>query len=210
MKVRVCIQSWLLAIFRTRSLAADSNYAPAYDIQGLVYSEMREFESAEKSFKHALDLTPNDFDVNHNYGWYLCNRQNRPKDAVHYFMVAVKNPLYQTPEKSLVQAGLCSLKAGDLDAADDYLHQADRIVQDDPTTLIGLANLGYARGEYANSRMLLKRVSKIIQPTPESLWLGIRVERKLGGDELARLQDDLSAKFPQSDEARKLAKGQFD
>ncbi|MBV8465830.1 MAG: type IV pilus biogenesis/stability protein PilW [Burkholderiales bacterium] len=193
------------------ALAAESDYAPAYSVRGLVLSELREFDGANDSFKKALSLAPDDFDINHNYGWFLCNRVGKYKDSLHYFTQAVKNPLYTTPEKSLVMAGTCAIKANDLDAADAYLHQAERSMPNNsPVMFQSLAELAYARGEFQSARDLLEREAKVAPATAASIWLAIRVDRKLGDKPTATLENDLSTRFPQTDEARKLAKGQFD
>jgi len=53
--------------------AADSSYAPAYGLFGLVYMELKDNERAEDNFQRALRLSPNDGDIAHNYGQFLCN-----------------------------------------------------------------------------------------------------------------------------------------
>jgi type IV pilus assembly protein PilF len=53
--------------------SADPNYAPAHGLLGLVYMELKENALAETSFERALRLSPNDPDINHNYGWFMCN-----------------------------------------------------------------------------------------------------------------------------------------
>src|SRR4051812_37262363 len=73
--------------------AADANYAPAYSMFGLVYTELREKALAQQSFERALQLSPADGDINHNYGWFLC-QNGRESDSIPYFMQAVRNPLY--------------------------------------------------------------------------------------------------------------------
>src|SRR5439155_98792 len=60
-----------LAEART-AIAADSSYAPAYNVLGLVYSDLRENGEAEGAFERSLRLNPNDPDANHNYAWFLC------------------------------------------------------------------------------------------------------------------------------------------
>jgi len=193
------------------AIQAESDYAPAYSVQGLVYSDLREYDNAERSFQKALHLTPNDPDANHNYGWFLCNKVGRYKESVQYFINAVKNPLYTTPVKSLQQAGLCALKAGDFTSADDYLHSADRSEPDNPATLLGMAQLAYRHGSFTEARTLVTREGRLAPPTAESLWLAARIEQKLGErGAQEEFEHDLRSKFPDSDENRKLAAGQYD
>ena len=193
------------------AIQAESDYAPAYSVQGLVYSDLREYDNADRSFQKALHLAPIDPDANHNYGWFLCNKVGRYKESVQYFINAVKNPLYATPVKSLQQAGLCAIKAGDFSAAEDYLHNADRAEPDNPSTLLGMAQLAYRHGNFADARTLMTREGRLAPPTAESLWLAARIEQKLGEHEAqTAFEHDLRSKFPDSDETRKLSAGQYD
>lgn len=194
-----------------KALEANPNYAPAYDVQGLVYMDLREFDTADKNFRRAVSLDPTEPNANHNYGWFLCQKRNAFRESIPYFVAALKNPLYSQPEKSLQQAGLCALKAGDVAAATDYLRQADRAQPDNPQTLYGLALLAYRRGELEASRALLFRQARLGSPSADALWLNLRLERKLGNaDNEAGFGKELKTRFPDSEEARLLAAGQYD
>ncbi|MDA1118121.1 MAG: hypothetical protein O2979_08940 [Proteobacteria bacterium] len=54
------------------AVAADPTYATAHGIFGLVYMELRENDLARQNFQRALGYAPDDPDINHNYGWFLC------------------------------------------------------------------------------------------------------------------------------------------
>src|SRR6266513_6348661 len=71
----------------------DPTYAPAYNIFGLIYAVLGDDRKAEQSFAQALQLAPNDSDIRHNWGWYLC-QHGREHDALVEFETAVRNPLY--------------------------------------------------------------------------------------------------------------------
>ena len=105
------------------ALRADPNPGPAYNMLGLVYMELREDQAAQQSFERALRLNALDSDANNNYGWFLCQRQ-RHEEGIKYFLAAIKNPLYQTPDKSLVNAGMCSLDRGDQASAAQFFQRA--------------------------------------------------------------------------------------
>ena len=78
---------------------ADANYAPTHGMYGLVYMQLRENDRAESSFERALQLAPSDPDINHNYGWFLCQTGREPA-SVKYFLDAIRNPLYTTQLRS--------------------------------------------------------------------------------------------------------------
>ncbi|WP_460529157.1 type IV pilus biogenesis/stability protein PilW [Chitinimonas naiadis] len=193
------------------ALLAKPDYALAYNVQGLVYTDLNELDTADKSFRRALDIDSRDPDINHNFGWFLCNKRNLAAESLRYFANALKNPLYDRPEKSLQQAGLCSIKAGELRQAEDFLRKADRAQADNPGTLLGLAQLAFARAEYDSTRVLLARQARLGTPAAEALWLNVRNERRLGNSEAeAGYAKELKSRFPNSEEARRLANGQYD
>lgn len=194
-----------------KALAAVSDYAPAFNVQALVYMDLKELDTADESFQRAIKLDASNADSNHNYGWFLCFKRSRYTDGIKYFLAAVKNPLYTTPEKSLQQAGLCSIKAGDLSGAEDFLQKADRLQPNNPQTLLGLAQLAWQRKQLDTARKFLLQQARAASPSAESLWLNVRVERKLGNTENETgFAKELRTRFPDSDEALLLAAGKYD
>lgn len=198
-----------LEVLRT-ALAADSGYAPAHSMLGLVYMELRENVLAEQSFERALRLAPNDADINHNYGWFLCNT-GKEETATRYFLKAVRNPLYATPWKSYSAAGTCVLKKDKLKEATEYFGEALRLEPDEPIALIKLAGIEYRTGDTAAARKRISHYNRVGRVSPEALWLGLRIERKLGNRNGEHsYADQLRRRFPDSEEARKLQRGEYD
>lgn len=193
------------------ALEFSSEYGPAYNVQGLIYMDLGELDTAEQNFQRALRIDAGNPENNHNYGWFLCNKRNRYTDAIRYFNVALKNPLYTTPVKSVQLIGVCALRNGDLAMADEYLQRADRMLPNNGQTVLGLAGIAYGRGELQKARDLLLRQARLVSPNAESLWLNVRVERKLGnGDVEQGFAKELRTRFPDSPEARLLAQQKFD
>jgi type IV pilus assembly protein PilF len=191
------------------ALAADQNYAPAHNVQGLVSMELRDNAGAETSFKRALALAPNDPDVAHNYGFFLC-ATGREQDGVQQYMTAIRNPLYQGPAKSWAAAGRCIEKRDPAEAEKFY----DRALKLDPNTIGAMmpyAHLQYRKGALNEARSLVARYLKLVEPTAESLWLAVRVERKLG-DKVAEgnYATQLRRRFPGSKEYQDFLRGNFD
>jgi type IV pilus assembly protein PilF len=192
------------------AIAADPNYAPAYNVLALVHADLRENEQAQANFERALRINPADADVNHNYGWFLC-QSGREEQSLRYFLAAVRNPLYATPQKSYAMAANCALRKNrDADAFDFY----ERALRLDPNyilAIIGMAQVQYKRGQLAESRVLVTRFNRMIEPTAESLWLALRIERKLG-DRAAEstYASQLRRQYPGTPEYQELLKGQYD
>lgn len=191
------------------ALSADTSYAPAYNVQGLISLELRDNAGAEASFKRALALAPNDPDVRHNYGFFMC-QTGRPQEGLQEYMTAIRSPLYQTPAKTWAAAGRCIMDR-DPAEAERYFDRALRLDPNSLGAMMPYAQLQYRRGAYLEARNLVSRYQKIVEPTAESLWLGVRVERKLG-DRSAELNaaTQLRRRFPNSKEYQELLRGNFD
>ena len=190
--------------------AADSSYAPAHSMFGLVYMELKENQLAETSFERALRLSPNDPDINHNFGWFLCNT-SREKESVKYFAQALRNPLYATPWRSYSAAGLCSLRTGNTKDAEEFFQRALKLEPDDTRSLLKLGEIRYRQGNTDEARRLVSRHNKLVAPSAESLWLALRIERRLGervAEQSYAIQ--LRRRFPGSAEYRALQQGKYD
>jgi type IV pilus assembly protein PilF len=192
------------------AVAADPSYALAHGMFGLVYMELRENQLAEQSFERALKLAPNDPDLNHNYGWFLCQTKREP-ESIKYFLQAIRNPLYPTPQRSYAAAGQCSLKANNLKDAEGLLARALKLDPDDPNALLQMGQVRYREGNFDDARRMVTRRNRVADPSAESLWLALRIERKLGerGAE-ASYASQLRRRFPSSPEYQAMQRGEFD
>jgi len=190
--------------------AADPSYALTYSLFGLVYMELRENQLAQSNFERALRLSPTDPDINHNYGWFLC-QTGRENESINYFMQAVKNPLYLTPWRSYSAAGVCSMRKNDLKQAEDFFQRALRQEPDDAGSLLQLGQIRYRQGGLEEARKLVARYNRITEPTAESLWLALRVERKLGERAAeSSYANQLRRRFAASREYQQLQRGEYD
>jgi type IV pilus assembly protein PilF len=193
-----------------KATSADADYAPAYNIRGLVHGELREDETAEQDFRHALDLQSQYSDAHNNYGQFLCKRK-RTKEAMSHFETALSNPLYATPEKAQSNAGACILETGDLAAAEMYFIRATKRAPDHASALLGLAEVDYRLNRWLPARALLRKLSDRGELGAQALWLGVRVERSLGDhDAETSYADQLRRRFPDSIQTQWLMVGQYD
>jgi len=190
--------------------AADPSYAPAHSLLGLVYMDLKEQSLAAQSFERALSLAPNDGDINHNYGVFLCQTKREP-DSIKYFMQAVKNPLYATPSRSWSAAGVCTLRTDRPKEAEQYFERALRLQPDEPAALLNLGEIRYKQGKMNEARLLVARFNKLDQGSAESLWLALRIERKTGQKVAEQsFANQLRRRFPGSPEYQALQRGNFD
>ena len=186
------------------AIKIDPTYAQAYNISGLVYAYLGDDRKAEQSFTQALQLSPNDSETLHNWGWYLCTH-NRARESLPQFDAAVRNPLYKTPEVALVNAGRCAQAAGDDAAAENYFRRALALQPGNPLASLGLAQLAYKAHRYDEARSWMKGVLLMNNPPPVALRLGGCIERKLG-DRQAELSyiSQLKNRYPDALETKAI------
>lgn len=189
---------------------ADPSYGPAYNVAGLIYAELQDDRAAEESFRQALRINERDSDANNNYGAFLCQRK-REAEGIKFFLLALRDPLYRTPERSYVNAGICARRRGDTEGAEQFFRSALKSDPNNLHALYQLTDMSYAKARYAEARPLLDLLRPVARNSPEILWLTLRNERRLGdSNALESLAHQLRTNFPNSREAELLAAGQFD
>jgi len=193
-----------------QSLVLDPNYMPAHNLRGLIYMRLNELKLAEDSFKRALTLAPRDGNVLHNYGWLLC-QQSRFAESSQSFTQALANPTYSARAKTWLTQGLCEIRAGKPAEAEFSLNRSLELDAGNPVTGYNLALLLYQRGELVRAQFYIRRINNSELANAETLWLGMRVERKLDNQiALQQLAAQLDKRFPQSRELQAYQRGQFD
>jgi type IV pilus assembly protein PilF len=192
-----------------QALVADPNNADAYSLRGLVYMRLEDAGMAEDSFRRAIAINPRDPNARHNYGWLLC-QQNRYGDAAVQFTEALGVPGYTDRAKTLMTQGVCELKAGQRPQAERSLQQAYEIDAGNPVVGFNLASVLAQREEWSRAQFYIRRVNNSASASAETLWLGIKIERKLNNREAtAQLGGQLQRRFPQSREATAYERGNF-
>lgn len=191
-------------------IGIDPSFSQAYNLRGLIYMRLNDTGQAEDSFRRALSLDPRDGDTLHNYGWLQC-QQRRYDDSVRSFGQALANPTYGGRAKTLMAQGLCQARAGRTADAERSLSRSYELDAANPVTGYNLARLLYQRGDLKRSQFYIRRLNNSELANAESLWLGIRVERRLG-DRVAmtQLAEQLRRRHPQSRELTAYNRGAFD
>ena len=193
-----------------QAISADPNYSPAHNLRGLVYMRLGEVDLARESFRRALSLAPRDADIAHNLAWLLCQQRQYTESNTLFTQVA-SNPSYIGRAKSLMAQGVCLARAGDVTQAEKMLLQSFEIDPANPITAYSLAQLLFKRGDLSTAQFYLRRLNGGNLANAETLWLGIKVEMKLGNQLAARqLGDQLRRGFPQAKELQAYQRGAFD
>jgi type IV pilus assembly protein PilF len=181
-----------------KALEAKRDYADVHSALAMVYERLLEYNKADFHYREAINLKPEDGGNYNNYGVYLC-RRGEFKKADKNFAKAIEAPRYKTPERALENAGACAKQIPDLEKAEEYLRKALSINPKLPLALSEMADVMYRKENYMSTRAYLQRFGEVSKYTPQSLWLGIQTERKLGDDQAeARYAKLLQSQYPDS------------
>ena len=188
-----------------QSLAAKSNYAPAFNVRALIHMALHEDVEAEADFKRSLSIDEKNSETHSNYGWFLC-QSGREKDSITHFVAALKNPLYQTPEQAYLNAAVCSQKINNFAVAEDFFQRALVVRPDLPQALLGMAQLNFAKQDFGLAKKFFNQyAAKTDTLSAENLALAVRIERQLGDrNSAASYAMKLRNLYPDSKEARAL------
>lgn len=191
------------------ALAADPEYGEAYNLRGLVYMRLNDYSLAESSFRRALALKPGDANTLHNLGWLMC-QQDRHDPAMQFFAQALADPAYGDRAKTLMTRGLCQMRANKPVEAQESLLQSFQLDAGNPITEYNLALLLFQQDDLKRAQFYARRLNNSEWANAESLWLGIKIERRIGNrDAVEQLAVPLRKRFAQSREAGLYERGAF-
>ena len=184
-----------------KAISADPTYAPAHTVIAVLYEQIGEMSLAGKHYREAVELSPDNGDVNNNYGVFLC-KSGKASGAEKYFLTAVEDPFYRTPGVAYANAGSCELQSENLDKAERYLRQSLEYDAEFSDALFALAKLSFMKGENFKARAFLQRFESSTAVTAESLSLGSRIEASRQNSEAAeQYLDQLMLQVPNSAQA---------
>ncbi|MDO5623441.1 MAG: type IV pilus biogenesis/stability protein PilW [Pseudomonadota bacterium] len=193
-----------------RAQQADPSFADAYNLGGLIYMAMGETQLAQANFQRAISLNGRDADAMHNLGWLYCQQGNHAESTA-MFQRAVAVPGYTGRAKTLMTQGVCEARAGQTEAAEATLMRSYELDAGNPVTAFSLAKLLYNRGDNERAQFYTRRLNNSELANAESLWLGIKVERRLNNQQaVQQLASQLRRRFPQSPELIAYERGAFD
>ena len=193
-----------------KSIQIDPTLADSYVLGGLIYMALGDTALAESHFQRALAANPRDADAMHNLGWLLCQK-GQYAQAQAQFERAAAIPTYQGRAKTLMAQGICQARAGQAPQAEATLMRSYELDAGNPVTAYNLALLLFQRGDLNRAQFYIRRLNNSELANAESLWLGIRVERRLNNRQaMEQLAAQLRRRFPQSRELLAHERGAFD
>lgn len=184
------------------ALKDDPTFAPAYNLLGLIYMDLGEDVEARDAFQKGMTLDGADSDLLNNFGWFECQRGDVNR-GLQLFAQVQKDGLYPTPEKPLLNQGVCQRKIGKTQEAEESFRRAVLYKPDLAPALFGLAELAFARGALKESQGYINRYQRVTQAGPDALLLGARVALGLNDNaQASQYLDQLKRRYPESREAR--------
>jgi type IV pilus assembly protein PilF len=193
--------------FIDRAVSQDPKNPNVQATAGMVYERLGDNAKAEHAYASAARLGKDDPNIENSYAGFLC-RTGKTAEGEKLFLKAIHDPVYQTPDVALVNAGVCVHGAGDAVDAERYFRQALTIRPNSAEALLQLGTLSLERGDAAESLDFVRRYLAVNPPSPEILWLGLRAERKRGDDTAASgYARQIESQFPGSEQARMMRSG---
>jgi type IV pilus assembly protein PilF len=198
-----------LAIERlTRALDQNPRLADAHSIIALAYEQQGIAEQAEEHYRRATQLEPNNPAAANAYATFLC-RTNRFDQAEPLFRRAANNPVYNTPEVALTNAGLCARSAGNNAKAEEYFRAALNEQPRFADALRNMMDLSYQSENYMQTRAFVQRYLEAQPASPDVLLMCYNVEQRLNNRLAAdRCAERLRSGFPTSAEFAQLQDAQ--
>jgi type IV pilus assembly protein PilF len=184
----------------TKALRQDPESASAHNAYAILQDRLKQLDLAEYHYEKATKLDRKDSQAANNYGTFLC-KNGRERESEKYFLQALDNPLYNTPEYAYTNAAICILKVGEVDSAKEYLRKALTERSDFAPALLTMGGLYFDQQGYLDAKSYLDRYHLVAKPGPRSLWLSIQTAWKLDPDaDVTELVQRLQTDFPESQE----------
>jgi type IV pilus assembly protein PilF len=190
-----------------KAVEQDPGLATAHAALGVVYEKLEDLDGAERQYRRAVSLAPDDPDTLNALAVFLCGKRQKTEDALRNFDKAIAIPLsVKDANRAMLNtnAGTCARRS-DPARAEQYLRRA--LAEDPrfPDALLQLGEVSLDQGNPLQARAFVQRYLAAHQPSPGALWLGVRVERSLGDTAAAdRYAEQLQRQFPEAGETRLL------
>jgi type IV pilus assembly protein PilF len=188
-----------------RAVKQDPHNVEGQTAMAFLQERLNQPEEAERYYRNAQRLAPDNAEVANNYAVFLC-RTGKIDKALEMFDTAARNPLYRTPWAALTNSAVC-LRSGKRNQ--DALPYLERALALRPTYVEAVLELGDTQLELGRPEQARTAVENYLSkggtPTPELLLVGVRAALATGdraaADNYARL---LRRDFPNSQQTRSL------
>lgn len=189
-----------------KAVALDPKSSDAHTVLAVLYEQLGNNAKAEEHYLRAQKLAPAIGSTNNNLGRFLC-AQGKFQQADERFAAALADPFYRNPETALVNRATCALKNGKRDIAESSLRTALQRSPNHSDALLQMAQLAFNDADLMRARAFLERHLSVSVAAPDTLLLGLKIEKKLGDQRASEnYRKRLLRDFPQSEQAAELSK----
>ena len=191
-----------------RALKLAPDLPEAHNLMGVLLERDGDIKGADREYRKAVSLGENYSQAHNNYGVFLF-RQGRYKEAMKQYAAAADDLGYELRSRAYEGMGRSALRLGDKSTATYALERALKLDASLPLANLEMGELQFQMQDYAAARGYYQRYLQLTADMPQtaqSLWLGIRLERR-NGDKNALASYELALKklYPDSPEYRLYA-----
>ena len=186
-----------------QALKSDPDSAEAHNLMGVLLERDGNLKGADREFRKAIGLRDGYSQAHNNYGSFLF-RQKRYKDAAKQYEAAAEDISYAYRAQAFEGLGRSAWMAGDRERAETAFTRGLNLDASLAMATLYMAELQFDQKNYEGARSLYRRylqLTRDVSQTAQSLWLGIRLERRFGDrDALASYELALKRLYPESPE----------
>lgn len=193
------------------ALNRDQSYIPAHTLMALLYGQLRQDALAQMHFKTGLALSAeqgvSDTDLRNSYAWYLC-QNGHYSIGLNELSVVLKDPLYESMDKALVNAALCSARMMQLTQAQGYIQAALDMRPEYAAAMLYQAHIQISLGRAKEVLPVLSKLRiSLGAESAQMLWLQARLDYVLHHKPNGWAAQQLLALFPIGQESVWLREG---
>ena len=179
-----------------RALDIDSQNVEANVLSAVLFTEENEPELAEKHYRTALGVAPDNAQALNNYASFLY-AQARYKDALVPLKQLVADTSYRARRQAFESLALAQLQVGDRISAEAALRRALHLNPRLPRSNLELAEIEFTDGDLEAAQSHFVFFTRLARPNPRSLCLGVRLAKaQNNSDQEASLSLALKNLFP--------------
>lgn len=175
----------------------------ALNAMALLYEQMKDNLNAETTYEELVSSFPKYSLGYSNYNTFLCKYNRIEQMQQLSERVRAQGTLMAALNE--INVGDCAYSKGDLETAKTHYQSALTYEQYAAGALIPLAEIALAQNQPALGKSYIDTLHNYIGQSARSLYVGIMIARRTGDARTeAQYRRDLRARFPNSNEARKL------
>lgn len=184
-----------------KAIEYDPYNGNAHHFMAELQRRLGEHEKAQKHYRKALKLLPEDSSLKNNYAVYLCDTKQY-EEAQEFFEKVLTDPLYSKKYQTYENMGVCAKSSGNLLKAEEAFTAALKLNPYMPRSLIGMSGIEFDRQKISAAYEHFKKYEKLAKHNAESLWMGVLLEKRRGNkNKAASYGLLLKGMFPDSKEA---------